>query len=320
MSDILEAVEAAILRITSGQAPMRIPAEPAADPDLVLARCGMEIRSLRAKVEELTREREVEREAVKCDVLEYRGILASTRREASKQATRAEQAEAKLAEAQALAEDFRIKELAAQHRWVQAEAKLATEEAERIRCRDGWAKSEAKLASTEANRAAEQATVKELHERLAAVVQWLTVVLDETDYTAKACAPTEMVGAVLPREVIQSARAALAAAREQPTQEKLPLGHEHMDNGMGRCGFYLGGNINAVSSYCMEPESAHQPTQEKPSIHSCDDPNCAGCNPASAYAAPTGGWAQPTQDKGESESDARLRRVWNVGKPDGTDA
>ena len=38
----------------------------------------------------------------------------------------------------------------------------------------------------------------------------LLVVLDQVDYTRDACAVTEMVGAVLPREVIDKARAALA--------------------------------------------------------------------------------------------------------------
>jgi len=34
----------------------------------------------------------------------------------------------------------------------------------------------------------------------------LLTVLDQVDYTAQACAPTEMVGACLPREVIDQAR------------------------------------------------------------------------------------------------------------------
>jgi exonuclease VII small subunit len=55
------------------------------------------ITKAEAEVEELTRERDAERKAVERDVAQYRGILASTRREASKQATRAEAAEAKLA-------------------------------------------------------------------------------------------------------------------------------------------------------------------------------------------------------------------------------
>jgi hypothetical protein len=46
------------------------------------------------------------------------------------QKDRADAAEALLAELQALAEDFRVKELAAQHRWVQAEVRLAEAQAE----------------------------------------------------------------------------------------------------------------------------------------------------------------------------------------------
>jgi hypothetical protein len=37
----------------------------------------------------------------------------------------------------------------------------------------------------------------------------LQVVLDSVDYTAQACGPTEMVAAVLPREVIVLARKAI---------------------------------------------------------------------------------------------------------------
>jgi len=49
------------------------------------------------------------------------------------QKDRADAAEALLAELQALAEDFRVKELAAQHRWVQAEVRLAEAQAEIMR-------------------------------------------------------------------------------------------------------------------------------------------------------------------------------------------
>jgi len=38
----------------------------------------------------------------------------------------------------------------------------------------------------------------------------LRVLLDQVDYTAKACRPNEMVGAVLSREVIAMCREALA--------------------------------------------------------------------------------------------------------------
>lgn len=41
----------------------------------------------------------------------------------------------------------------------------------------------------------------------------LAVMLDQVDYTHGACAVTEMVGAVLPREVIESARKALEGSK-----------------------------------------------------------------------------------------------------------
>lgn len=47
MSDIEERIKAAIIRITSGQCSMRVPAEET-DPDLVLADCLAEIKRLRA--------------------------------------------------------------------------------------------------------------------------------------------------------------------------------------------------------------------------------------------------------------------------------
>ncbi len=43
----------------------------------------------------------------------------------------------------------------------------------------------------------------------------LLTVLDSVDYTKGACAPTEMVGAVLPKEVIQLASEALAEDEKQ---------------------------------------------------------------------------------------------------------
>ena len=47
------------------------------------------------------------------------------------------------------------------------------------------------------------------------VCAWLHVVLDCADYTAGNCRVNEMVGAVLPKEVIEQARAALLTAEEQ---------------------------------------------------------------------------------------------------------
>lgn len=46
------------------------------------------------------------------------------------------------------------------------------------------------------------------------LVQWLGVILDHVDYTSGACRLNEMVGAVLPEEVIQQSRALLAKCKE----------------------------------------------------------------------------------------------------------
>lgn len=56
----------------------------------------------------------------------------------------------------------------------------------------------------------------------------LLVVLDHVDYTNDACTPTEMVAAVLPREVISLARSALAA---------------DVNNGVTVCTGYLAGAL-----------------------------------------------------------------------------
>lgn len=49
---LLAAIDVAVARIISGQAPMRIPAEPWADPDLVLSKCGMLIRALLSEIDQ----------------------------------------------------------------------------------------------------------------------------------------------------------------------------------------------------------------------------------------------------------------------------
>ena len=48
------------------------------------------------------------------------------------------------------------------------------------------------------------------------VTEALMVILDEVDYVRGHCSSTEMVGAVLPREIIAEARAALARERGKP--------------------------------------------------------------------------------------------------------
>ncbi|MGH7166777.1 MAG: hypothetical protein ACREIS_14755 [Nitrospiraceae bacterium] len=53
------------------------------------------------------------------------------------------------------------------------------------------------------------------------LAQWLAVLLDQLDYTSGACAPTEMVAAVLPREVIAQARAVLNEVRGNQPKEKI---------------------------------------------------------------------------------------------------
>lgn len=45
----------------------------------------------------------------------------------------------------------------------------------------------------------------------------LRLILDQVDYTKDACAPTEMVGAVLPMSVIEQCHRSLAAAKPELT-------------------------------------------------------------------------------------------------------
>ena len=64
----------------------------------------------------------------------------------------------------------------------------------------------------------------------------------------------------------QKLAALLAVAREQPTQEKLPLGHPFVSapegshyGKTGQCAHAR----NGIGLLCGQPESAHQPTQDK---------------------------------------------------------
>jgi len=57
----------------------------------------------------------------------------------------------------------------------------------------------------------------------------------------------------------QKLAALLAVAREQPTQENLPLGHEYCP---GMC-VELARMVDGQWQLCGEPESAHQPTQDR---------------------------------------------------------
>lgn len=74
MSDIEERIKAAILRITSGQCSMRVPAEET-DPDLVLADCLTEIRRLRFAI--VPHEGYVNASAVLCAATRLRSLAAS---------------------------------------------------------------------------------------------------------------------------------------------------------------------------------------------------------------------------------------------------
>lgn len=60
---------------------------------------------------------------------------------------------------------------------------------------------------------AARSTIAQQAGQIEVLVQWLGVVLDQVDYTAGACGPTEMVGACLPVEVIKHAREALEATK-----------------------------------------------------------------------------------------------------------
>lgn len=48
----------------------------------------------------------------------------------------------------------------------------------------------------------------------------LLLILDQVDYIAGNCGPTEMVAAVLPREIIALARKSLAAESTKPQEVK----------------------------------------------------------------------------------------------------
>jgi len=62
-----------------------------------------------------------------------------------------------------------------------------------------------------------------------ALRQCLLVVLDCVDYTANACRPTDMVSAVLPRNIIENARRALEknSARNGAPNSRPGEGGEH---------------------------------------------------------------------------------------------
>lgn len=57
VNDIIERINAAIVRIAQGHAPMRIPADAHSDADIVLGDAATEIARLRAELEEARRER-----------------------------------------------------------------------------------------------------------------------------------------------------------------------------------------------------------------------------------------------------------------------
>jgi hypothetical protein len=51
------------------------------------------------------------------------------------------------------------------------------------------------------------------------LLQWLSVMLDAVDYTADACRPNELIGAVLDQDVIRSAQQACINARKELRHE-----------------------------------------------------------------------------------------------------
>ena len=86
----------------------------------------------------------------------------------------------------------------------------------------------------------ENASLKRKNEGLR---QWLLVVLDCADYTAGNCRVNEMVGAVLPKEVIEQAREALLADTQEQDELEEALCFECTES-IARCecpdGFYTG--------------------------------------------------------------------------------
>jgi hypothetical protein len=193
-----------------------------------------------------------------------------------------EQAEARLAEA-----TIKLRPLPSEAAWQEgarmlheadqarrkAEAKLAESEqifnAELLRAEQGLRASwdltcqerdqlRAKLAAVQidvqnisADFGYEHAKVLDLQAKLAAVVKALAGLIKVNDEWNESV--QQIIGRVpgWSGQYLDEARAALAAAREQPTQEERPLGHKYQYTVANDC------------RKCGQPESAHQPTQDK---------------------------------------------------------
>jgi hypothetical protein len=128
----------------------------------------------------------------------------------------------------------------------QAEARYETSHACRMHAEKALEQAEARLAEAQTEIA-----------RVVEALEWMRNLASGVGKRGEAPDDGEFEAAV------DSADAALAAAREQPTQELLPLGHGYRGWFEPQMG---GGGVRHVSAckLCGRPESAHQPTQEKP--------------------------------------------------------
>lgn len=103
-----------------------------------------------------------------------------------------------------------------------AEAKIKIDQLEhsrglaRDRLRDEVIALERRLAET-AIRSAAEALIAE-NARIRQLEQLILVILDQVDYTSGACDPTEMVGACIPKEIIDRAHAILSATLVEGSQ------------------------------------------------------------------------------------------------------
>ena len=62
---------------------------------------------------------------------------------------------------------------------------------------------------SESNKESYLEMISEREDRIKKLEQWLGVVLDQIDYTAGACSVTEMVGAVLDKNILTKAKKVL---------------------------------------------------------------------------------------------------------------
>jgi hypothetical protein len=98
--------------------------------------------------------------------------------------------------------------------------------------------------------------IRDLERKLAAVVEALAAFIEAVD--AESWCQECAIGQADSVPLLQ-AKVALAAAREQPAQDKLPLGHPFKGFSIGLRFCYE----PKQGDYCGQPSSAHQPTQER---------------------------------------------------------